>query len=114
MDQLAINEQFSFSNGNSVIDALSERGGRQKTFSETIALLFNRGGEKIGDEDRTIQILLLKFLLFILRNKNTSQFFYTNDLKVVMDAAIREVNNLPEDEEMVKKKSLYIILILLS
>jgi hypothetical protein len=48
-----------------------------------------------------IQMLILKLLYEIFTTPETSEFFYTNDLHVLVDVFIRELYNLSDESERV-------------
>lgn len=48
-----------------------------------------------------MQLLLLKMLYLLFTTPGTHEYFYTNDLKVLIDVFIRELGNLPEESESV-------------
>jgi hypothetical protein len=52
-------------------------------------------------EDLCMQLLVLKILYLLFTNKNTSEYFYTNDLCVLVDVFLRELVDLDEDSESV-------------
>lgn len=43
---------------------------------------------------------MLKLFCDIFSNMESANYFYTNDLKVVVDVLILESTNLPEDDEV--------------
>jgi Protein of unknown function (DUF2013) len=48
-----------------------------------------------------MQLLVLKLLYLLFTNKKTSEYFYTNDLCVLVDVFLRELVDLDEDSESV-------------
>lgn len=52
-------------------------------------------------EDLCMQLLVLKILYLLFTNKKTSEYFYTNDLCVLVDVFLRELVDLDEDSESV-------------
>ncbi|CAG8691793.1 2120_t:CDS:2, partial [Racocetra fulgida] len=84
---LSLNEQFmlavhgmiddedNYLNHNTLIRVLSARIGTSKTFGENVIFMFNRA--------------------------ETTEYFYTNDLRVVIDVFIRELYDLPEESEAI-------------
>jgi hypothetical protein len=52
-------------------------------------------------EDLCMQLLVLKILYLLFTNKNTSEYFYTNDLCVLVDVFLRELVDLDEESESV-------------
>ena len=49
-----------------------------------------------------MQLLLLKMLYLLFTTPGTQEYFYTNDLRVLVDVFIRELTNLPEESESVR------------
>ena len=52
-------------------------------------------------EDLCMQLLILKILYILFTTKGTSEYFYTNDLRVLVDVFLRELVDLDEDSESV-------------
>ena len=48
-----------------------------------------------------MKLLILKILYVLFSNKGTCEFFYTNDLCVLVDVFLRELADLDEDSESV-------------
>jgi len=48
-----------------------------------------------------MQLLVLKLLYILFTNKGTSEYFYTNDLRVLVDVFLRELVDLDEESESV-------------
>lgn len=53
------------------------------------------------EEDLCMQLLILKMLYLLFTTPGTQEYFYTNDLKVLVDVFVRELNNLSEENESV-------------
>jgi len=49
-----------------------------------------------------MQLLVLKLLYILFTTQGTSEYFYTNDLRVLVDVFLREVVDLDEDSESVR------------
>ena len=49
-----------------------------------------------------MQLLVLKLLYLLFRTEGMSEYFYTNDLCVLVDVFLREVVDLDEDSESVR------------
>lgn len=52
-------------------------------------------------EDLCMQLLVLKILYLLFTTKGTTEYFYTNDLRVLVDVFLRELIDLDEDSESV-------------
>lgn len=76
---------------NRVIKILSLHGPRFRTFGENIILLLNR------ETETSLQLLILKLLYLLFTTKSTYEYFYTNDLRVLLDVIIRNLLDLPND-----------------
>ncbi|KAG0052407.1 hypothetical protein BGZ83_002658 [Gryganskiella cystojenkinii] len=84
--------------GNPLLYALSDRPGASTTFGENLIFMLNRA------EESSLQMLILKLLYLLLTSTLPSlrEFFYTNDLRVLVDVVIRELWDLPEEEESLR------------
>ncbi|KAL8808428.1 MAG: hypothetical protein Q9223_003814, partial [Gallowayella weberi] len=74
---------------NKVIQLLSAHGSAFKTFGENIILLLNR------ESETSLQLLILKLLYLLFTTPATYEYFYTNDLHVLVDVMIRNLLDLP-------------------
>ena len=100
-EQLVLNEQYMVSAHdpgpsqnlrplpNKVIEVLSQYGSVYKTFGENIILLLNR------ESETSLQLLILKLLYLLFTTPATYEYFYTNDLRVLVDVMIRNLLDLP-------------------
>ena len=55
--------------------------------------------------EMSLQLLILKLLYLIFTTPETYEYFYNNDLRVLVDVFIRELHDLPDDAESVKALS---------
>lgn len=76
---------------NRVIKAISTHGTTYKTFGCNLILLLNR------ESETSLQLLILKALYLIFGNPSTAEYFYTNDLHVLVDVILRNLLDLPSD-----------------
>ncbi|KAI1338087.1 hypothetical protein F5Y15DRAFT_387516 [Xylariaceae sp. FL0016] len=76
---------------NRVVKCLSLHGPMYRTFGENIILLLNR------ETETALQLLILKLLYLLFTNVRTYEYFYTNDLRVLLDVIIRNLLDLPDD-----------------
>ncbi|KAL9042285.1 MAG: hypothetical protein Q9214_003829, partial [Letrouitia sp. 1 TL-2023] len=74
---------------NKVVKSLSLHGSAYKTFGENIILLLNR------ESETSLQLLILKLLYLLFTTPSTYEYFYTNDLRVLVDVMIRNLLDLP-------------------
>ncbi|KAF2760864.1 hypothetical protein EJ05DRAFT_449090 [Pseudovirgaria hyperparasitica] len=76
---------------NRVIKALSTHGTSYKTFGCNLILLLNR------ESETSLQLLILKLLYLLFQSTYTAEYFYTNDLYVLLDVILRNLLDLPSD-----------------
>lgn len=76
---------------NRVVKCLSLYGPHYRTFGENIILLLNR------ETETSMQLLILKLLYLLFTTKATYEYFYTNDLRVLLDVIIRNLLDLPNE-----------------
>ncbi|GES61054.1 protein dip1 [Aspergillus terreus] len=93
---------------NKVIKILSMHGNLYKTFGENIILLINREAET------SLQLLTLKLLYLIFTTPRTYEYFYTNDLHVLVDILIRNLLDLPEEASALRHTYLRVLYPLLA
>jgi hypothetical protein len=55
-------------------------------------------------DDLCVQLLLLKILYLLFTTAGTQEYFYTNDLRVLVDVFLRELVDLPEESEAVSSR----------
>jgi hypothetical protein len=100
--QLVLNEQYLVASTshhgtgrpgitNRVIKAISTHGMTYKTFGCNLILLLNR------ESETSLQLLILKVLYLLFGNPSTAEYFYTNDLHVLVDVILRNLIDLPHD-----------------
>ncbi|QLQ79150.1 hypothetical protein HG537_0B04980 [Torulaspora globosa] len=107
---LALNEQYmilskEYEIENKVFVYLTNDAVTTK-FTELLLLKFNRV------QDKSLQIMMCKILYLILttdQGKIAKSFFYLNDLNVLVDVLIREIENIPENEETLRNYFLRIM-----
>lgn len=76
---------------NRVVKILSVCGQNYMTFGENIILLLNR------ETETSLQLLILKLLYLLFTTEATREYFYTNDLRVLLDVIIRNLLDLPNE-----------------
>ncbi len=62
-----------------------------KTFARNLILLLNR------ESETSLQLLILKVLYLLFGSPSTAEYFYTNDLHVLVDVILRNLIDLPHD-----------------
>ncbi|KAG2235723.1 hypothetical protein INT48_009138 [Thamnidium elegans] len=92
---MVLNEQYMMSglNENLVLDVLSKRMGISDTFSANLIFMLNRSN------DTCVQMLILKLLYGIFTTPTLYEYFYTNDLYVLVDITLRELCDLGDTKE---------------
>ncbi|RHZ66994.1 hypothetical protein Glove_303g86 [Diversispora epigaea] len=90
-------------NHNTLLKVLSTRFGTSKTFGENVIFMLNR------EVEPHIQMLILKLLYNIFNAPETYEYFYTNDLCVLIDVFIRELYDLPEESEALRHSYLRVL-----
>ncbi|KAI5294667.1 hypothetical protein KEM52_003503 [Ascosphaera acerosa] len=118
---LVLNEQFLLADSsqilegsdtpsptNRVIKILSKHGHHFKTFGENIILLLNR------ESETTLQLLVLKLLYLLFTTPPTYEYFYTNDLHVLVDILVRNLYDLPEEQQSLRHTYLRVLFPLLA
>lgn len=73
---------------NRILKLLSSHGPSYRTFGENLILLLNR------ESALSPQLLILKLLYLLFTNPQTYEYFYTNDLHVLVDVIIRNLLDL--------------------
>ncbi|KID78462.1 Protein dip1 [Metarhizium brunneum] len=77
---------------NRIVKCLSLHGPLYRTFGENVILLLNR------ETETSLQLLILKLLYLLFTTKATYEYFYTNDLRVLLDVIIRNLMDLPDEK----------------
>lgn len=73
---------------NRILKLLSVHGPSYRTFGENLILLLNR------ESALSAQLLILKLLYLLFTTPSTYEYFYTNDLHVLVDVIIRNLLDL--------------------
>ncbi|RKF80895.1 Protein dip1 [Golovinomyces cichoracearum] len=76
---------------NRIVELLSSNGSSFMTFGENLILLLNR------EKETSLQLLILKLFYLLFTTPATYEYFYTNDLRVLLDVIIRNLNDLPSE-----------------
>lgn len=93
---------------NKVIKTLSTHGSSYKTFGENIILLLNR------ESETSLQLLILKLLYLLFTTPSTYEYFYTNDLHVLLDIILRNLLDLPPSSTALRHTYLRVLYPLLA
>ncbi|CCA74873.1 related to Orc3p [Serendipita indica DSM 11827] len=92
---------------NKILDVLLRRVHSSKTFGENLIFMLNRANDT--EEDLVMQLLLLKILYLLFTTPGTQNYFYTNDLRVLVDVFLRELVDLPEESEALRHTYLRVL-----
>ncbi|KAL0946291.1 hypothetical protein HGRIS_012540 [Hohenbuehelia grisea] len=92
---------------NRVLRVLMRRLNFTKTFGENMIFMLNRAQRT--PEDSCMQLLVLKILYLLFTTPGTSEYFYTNDLCVLVDVFLRELIDLDEDSESLRHTYLRVL-----
>lgn len=93
---------------NRILKCLSLHGPYFRTFGENIILLLNR------ETETSLQLLILKLLYLLFTTKATYEYFYTNDLRVLLDVIIRNLMDLPDEKMSLRHTYLRVLYPLLA
>lgn len=88
LDKQAVALEPSSRAVNRIVTILSHHGPSYRTFGENLILLLNR------ETGLGPQLLILKMLYLLFTNTSTFEYFYTNDLHVLVDVMIRNLLDL--------------------
>ena len=101
---------------NRILRVMMRRLGTCRTFGENMVFMLNRASESYfwafyeyilsfslerSHDDYCVKLLILKMLYLIFSTNGTSEYFYTNDLCVLMDVFLRELADLDDESESV-------------
>lgn len=75
------------------------RASTSPTFGENLIFMLNRANRTA--EDLCMQLLVLKLLYLLFTTKGMAEYFYTNDLCVLVDVFLREIGDIDEENESV-------------
>ncbi|KAH9974389.1 hypothetical protein BGW80DRAFT_1303690 [Lactifluus volemus] len=92
---------------NRVLHVLIRRHGTSQTFGGNLIFMLNRAGRT--PEDLVMQLLVLKILYILFNTKELSEYFYTNDLCVLVDVFLREIVDLDEESESLRHTFLRVL-----
>lgn len=109
----SLNEQYMIKNlkndlkSNLILNILIRRLGNSKTFGENLIFILNR--LSITNDDVCFKLLVLKVLFLLFTTIRTQDYFYTNDLKVLIDVFLREISDLPDEFEVLRNTYLRVL-----
>ena len=103
-----VNSMSSSPLTNRVIKLLGMRGPLYRTFGENLILVLNR------ETETALQLLILKLLYLLFTTRTTYEYFYTNDLYVLLDIVIRNLLDLPDERVSLRHTYLRVLYPLLA
>lgn len=92
---------------NRVLVVLMRRLGNSPTFASSVVFMLNRAED--SPEGMCLQLLILKILYLLFTTPGTQEYFYTNDLHVLLDVFIRELVDLDEEHEALRHTYLRVL-----
>ncbi|KAI0672096.1 hypothetical protein C8Q78DRAFT_1124830 [Trametes maxima] len=92
---------------NRVLGVLMARLRYSPTFGENLIFMLNRADRTA--EDLCMQLLVLKLLYLLFTTKGMSEYFYTNDLCVLVDVFLREIGDIDEENESLRHTYLRVL-----
>lgn len=92
---------------NRVLVVLMRRLGSSKTFGENVIFMLNRAENT--SEGLCMQLLILKILYLLFTTPGTQEYFFTNDLRVLLDVFIRALVDLGEEHEALRHTYLRVL-----
>lgn len=93
---------------NIVLIILVQRLHTCPTFGENIIFMLNRTSSSTP-EGVSLQLLILKLLYLLFTTPATSHYFYTNDLRVLVDVFIREISDLGDENDSLRHTYLRVL-----
>ena len=93
---------------NKVLKVLVTHGSVYKTFGQNLILMLNRESEML------LQLLILKLLYLLFTSPPTYEYFYTNDVYVLLDIILRNLLDLPPSSSALRHTYLRVLYPLLS
>ncbi|KZT33232.1 hypothetical protein SISSUDRAFT_1066309 [Sistotremastrum suecicum HHB10207 ss-3] len=93
---------------NLVLIVLVQRLHTCPTFGENIIFMLNRTSSSTP-EGVSLQLLILKLLYLLFTTPATSHYFYTNDLRVLVDVFIREISDLGDEHDSLRHTYLRVL-----
>lgn len=88
---------------NKVVKILATYGSAYKSFGQNIILLLNR------ESETSLQLLILKLLYLLFTSPPTYEYFYTNDLHVLLDIILRNLLDLPPSSSALRHTYLRVL-----
>lgn len=94
---------------NRVLVVLMRRLGSSKAFGEFMCFMLNRAEDVETPEGLGAQLIILKMLYLLFTTPGTQEYFYSNDLRVVIDVFIRMLIDLPDELNQLRHTMLRVL-----
>ncbi|BEI94160.1 uncharacterized protein CcaverHIS019_0606190 [Cutaneotrichosporon cavernicola] len=94
---------------NRVLVVLMRRLGNSKAFGEFMCFMLNRAENVETPEGLGAQLIILKMLYLLFTTPGTQEYFYSNDLHVVIDVFIRMLIDLPDELNQLRHTMLRVL-----
>lgn len=94
---------------NRVLVVLMRRLGSSKAFGEFMCFMLNRAEDVETPEGLGAQLIILKMLYLLFTTPGTQEYFYSNDLRVVLDVFIRMLIDLPDELNQLRHTMLRVL-----
>ncbi|GMK57413.1 hypothetical protein CspeluHIS016_0402470 [Cutaneotrichosporon spelunceum] len=94
---------------NRVLAVLMRRLGNSKAFGEFMCFMLNRAENIETPQGLGAQLIILKMLYLLFTTPGTQEYFYSNDLRVVIDVFIRMLIDLPEELDQLRHTMLRVL-----
>ncbi|KAJ7231964.1 hypothetical protein C8J57DRAFT_1439811 [Mycena rebaudengoi] len=101
---VALNEQFMVASLSNETDDTFPAPAPSEPKNRVLRVLMQR-----TPEDLCMQLLVLKILYLLFTTKGTSEYFYTNDLCVLVDVFLRELVDLDDESESLRHTYLRVL-----
>lgn len=92
---------------NRVLVVLMRRLGNSPTFASSVVFMLNRAEDT--PEGLCLQLLILKIIYLLFTTPGTREYFYTNDLRVLLDVFIRELVDLDDEHDALRHTYLRVL-----
>jgi hypothetical protein len=106
--QMSHSQESSQKAQNRVFVVLIRRLHFSKTFGQNIIFMLNRADTSVS-EDHCLQLLILKVLYLLATTPGAQEYFYINDLRVLVDVFIRNLSDLGDENDSLRHTYLRVL-----
>jgi hypothetical protein len=111
--QMSHSQESSQKAQNRVFVVLIRRLHLSKTFGQNIIFMLNRADTSVS-EDHCLQLLILKVIYLLATTPGAQEYFYINDLRVLVDVFIRNLSDLGDENDSLRHAYLRVLHLLLT